>query len=103
MITKAPLISFKLGLWQTYNKADVDLGPDDLYVWWTGTPNGQGINKHFKPLLEHMIREKGYPILVRYFTHPHDKEQDGLFLVENDTDAIQAILSYSDMLVGEGA
>jgi hypothetical protein len=103
MITKAPLISYHDGTWSVHHKADLDLDPEDLYVWWANAQTGVGSANHFKVLFEHLIREVGYPILVRYKTNKFNKEDDGLFLVENDTDAIQAILSYGDMLAGEGS
>lgn len=103
MITKGPLIAYvpKHNSWNVFLNADMDMDIDELHVFWcnqmsrikdTAYLNQERVS--FKEAYDFVMKHKTYPIMVGIDVLPRHGDYK-LFLIENDAEAIQAILTYN--------
>jgi hypothetical protein len=96
MISKAPLIRYNHfhGLWTVFLQADIDFDDDEPSIYLANRRHDMYVT--FKDALAIVVKEKGYPIMVRYVeVFPEDYDDSGIrtYVIHNDTEAVQLLLT----------
>lgn len=89
MIKRVPLITFDgyTCMWVVFPEADVD--PEDSYVFWLNIRQWETLT--FKEAFDYVKAKHQYPFMVRTLA-ARNREDDELFVINDDNDAVQALL-----------